>query len=68
MSKNVSIIGLGYVGLPTAAVVAEAGFNTLGVDIDQNIVEIVNSGKIHIVEPGLQNIIENLVKNNQLKA
>ncbi len=64
----VSIIGLGYIGLPTAAVLASKGVNVVGVDIDQNIVDIINQGKIHIVEPGLNTLVKEVVSNGYLRA
>ena len=64
----VSIIGLGYVGLPTAAVLASKKVNVVGVDINQNIVDIINQGKTHIVEPELDVLVHKAVKNNYLKA
>lgn len=56
--KNCCVIGLGYIGLPTALLVAKSGFKVLGVDINPKIIELLNSGEIHIVEPGLINLLE----------
>jgi len=64
----VSIIGLGYVGLPTAAVIASAGVKVVGVDVNQNTVDIINQGKIHIVEPELDILVHKAVKDNYLLA
>ena len=64
----VSIIGLGYIGLPTAAVLASKGVKVVGVDIDQNVVNIINQGKIHIVEPELNNLVCEVVKSGHLRA
>ena len=64
----VSVIGLGYIGLPTAAVLASKGVKVVGVDIDQNTVDIINQGKIHIIEPDLDILVHNAVQNNYLKA
>ena len=47
------MIGLGYIGLPTAALIASGGTNVHGVDINQKVVDTINAGKIHIVEPSL---------------
>ena len=66
--KSVSIIGLGYVGLPSAAVIADVGYKTLGIDINPTVVKTINQGNIHIVEPGLQEIVKRAVKTNKLKA
>ena len=66
--KKISVIGLGYIGLPTAALLANKGFQVEGIDIDQSIVDTVNSGKIHIVEPNLENYVEKAVKEKCLHA
>ena len=54
----VQFIGLGYIGLPTAAVVAQHGIQVHGVDVNQKVVEIINKGEIHIVEPGLEAVVK----------
>ena len=54
--NNVSVVGLGYVGLPTAAIIADCGLNVHGVDTNQQIVETINKGNTHIVEPDLQQL------------
>jgi len=64
----VSIIGLGYIGLPTAAVLASKGVRVVGVDVDQYTVDTVNQGKVHIVEPGLDGLVFKAVYSNYLKA
>ena len=53
MKPEVLTIGLGYIGLPTSALIASHGTNVLGVDINQHVVDTINEGKIHIVEPDL---------------
>ena len=53
MNPEVVTIGLGYIGLPTSALIASHGTNVLGVDINQKVVDTINQGKIHIVEPDL---------------
>ena len=68
MKPQVVTIGLGYIGLPTSALIASKGTNVLGVDIKQNIVDAINQGKIHIVEPDLEGIIFNAVKKGNLRA
>ena len=68
MVKNVCVIGLGYIGLPTAALLANSGYNVCGVDIIQDTVDIINQGKIHIVEPGLEDFVKKAVDNRRLKA
>ena len=68
MNPQVVTIGLGYIGLPTSALIASKGTNVLGVDIKQDIVDMINQGKIHIVEPDLEDIVFNAVKKGNLKA
>jgi len=65
---KVSVIGLGYIGLPTSALMASHGIEVVGVDVNQNIVDIVNQGKIHIVEPGLDILVRTSVKAGHLRA
>ena len=45
------MMGLGYIGLPTAALIASRGIQVQGIDVNQSVVDTINSGKIHIVEP-----------------
>ena len=66
--KKCCVIGLGYIGLPTAAVLASNGNDVLGVDINPNIVDLINKGKIHIVEPGLDAIVNETVSCGSLRA
>ncbi|ELK4665997.1 UDP-N-acetyl-D-mannosamine dehydrogenase [Campylobacter coli] len=65
---KVCVIGLGYIGLPTAAIFASRKVKVLGVDINQQAVDIVNQGKIHIVEPELDVLVHTVVKDGYLKA
>ena len=55
--KRLSVVGLGYVGLPTAAIFAGRGLDVLGVDINVEIVELINQGKVHLVEPELDKMV-----------
>ena len=66
--KNISVIGLGYIGLPTAALISSKGIKVFGTDIDEKAVEIINSGNIHIVEPGLKSYVEKAVDQDLLVA
>lgn len=69
MSINkVCFIGLGYVGLPTAALIASKGVQVHGVDINKEAVKTINSGKTHIEEADLQDIISSTIANGTLKA
>ena len=66
--RTVSVIGLGYIGLPTAAVLASSGINVIGVDVNEQAVEIINRGDIHIVEPELDQVVHQVVGNGKLRA
>jgi UDP-N-acetyl-D-mannosaminuronic acid dehydrogenase len=66
--KCVSIIGLGYVGLPTAATVAARGVSVIGVDIDRQVIATINSGKSHILETDLDVVVQGAVATGRLKA
>ncbi|KLT73936.1 UDP-N-acetyl-D-mannosaminuronic acid dehydrogenase [Neisseria arctica] len=66
--NTISVIGLGYIGLPTAAVFAQHGINVIGVDVNQHAVEIINQGKIHIVEPDLDTAVHDCVSKGILRA
>lgn len=69
MSFNkVAVIGLGYIGLPTAAVMASRGLNVVGVDVSEKAVETINRGEIHIVEPDLDIVVRAAVSTGALKA
>ncbi len=65
---KVQFIGLGYIGLPTAALVAQNNINVFGVDVNPEIVKTINRGNIHIVEPGLGDVVRKAVKEGYLKA
>jgi UDP-N-acetyl-D-mannosaminuronic acid dehydrogenase len=68
MNPEVVTIGLGYIGLPTSALIASHGTNVLGVDINQKVVDTINQGKIHIVEPDLEAIVSKAVSQGVFKA
>jgi len=65
---EVVMIGLGYIGLPTAALIAQNKTYVHGVDINPKVVETINAGKIHIVEPELDTAVANAVEKGYLKA
>ncbi|NRD18531.1 UDP-N-acetyl-D-mannosamine dehydrogenase [Winogradskyella eckloniae] len=65
---EVVMMGLGYIGLPTAALIAQNNTRVHGVDINPSIVEIINAGKIHIIEPDLDTAVADAVNNGYLKA
>lgn len=66
--ENISIIGLGYIGLPTAAMFASCGSNVTGVDVSPGVVETINRGEVHIVEPGLEELVKKCVEDQKLRA
>ena len=68
MNPEVVTIGLGYIGLPTSALIASHGTNVLGVDINQKVINTINKGKIHIVEPDLDEIVSKAVSDGFFKA
>ena len=66
--KRISVIGMGYIGLPTASMLASKGFDVIGVDYNQEIVSIINNGKIHIVEKDLGDLVKKTVRSGNLRA
>lgn len=64
----ISVIGLGYIGLPTAAILTSNNVNVTGVDVNQEVVDTINTGNIHIAEPGLEILIRKAVNKKLLKA
>lgn len=66
--NTISIIGLGYIGLPTAAMFASQKKKVIGVDVSQHVVDIINSGETHIVEFGLREMVKKTVDEGYLKA
>ena len=66
--ETISVIGLGYIGLPTAAMFAAYGKNVIGVDVNQHAVDTINRGEIHIVEPDLDAMVHKAVTDGKLKA
>jgi UDP-N-acetyl-D-mannosaminuronic acid dehydrogenase len=66
--KTVSVIGMGYIGLPTCAIFAARGFDVIGIDVNEAVVEKVNRGEIHIVEPDLDGLIQKVVAVGRLRA
>ena len=67
-NKQICVIGLGYIGLPTAALLANRGYDVHGVDVVQSTVDIINRGEIHIVEPELDTFVKAAVNSGKLKA
>ena len=65
---NCCVLGLGYIGLPTAAVLARAGHQVAGTDVNAQVVETVNKGQIHIFEPDLDQAVADAVASGALSA
>jgi len=65
---TISVIGLGYIGLPTAALLATNGYSVVGMDVSEHAVNTINQGKIHIVEPDLDAFVRSSVAAGRLKA
>lgn len=66
--KTVAMIGLGYIGLPSAALMASRGIQVIGVDVNPQAVNTINQGKIHIVEPDLETLVKKVVNSGKLHA
>ena len=68
LNKKICVIGLGYIGLPTASLLANYNYQVHGVDINKKAVDIINSGKAHIIEPDLDDFVKRAIKNKTLIA
>jgi len=68
LRQKIVVMGLGYIGLPTASMLATKGHTVVGVDINETAVNTINSGKIHIVEPDLDILVRSAVNSGNLKA
>lgn len=66
--KTICVIGLGYIGLPTASLLGTKGFKVYGVDASARVVETINQGRIHIVEPDLDILVKSAVQSGNLSA
>jgi len=66
--QKVSVIGLGYIGLPTAALIASRGISVLGVDVNKHVVDTISSGAIHIEEPDLDGLVQKVISSGSLKV
>ncbi|MES2986282.1 MAG: UDP-N-acetyl-D-mannosamine dehydrogenase [Pseudomonadota bacterium] len=65
---KVAVLGLGYIGLPTAAMIARTGANVLGIDVHQSVVDTINSGRVHIEEIDLDALVSGVVARGNLRA
>lgn len=66
--KRISVVGLGYIGLPTAAIIASRKKQVIGLDVSPKVVDIINRGDIHIIEPDLDIVVRATVKEGYLRA
>ena len=66
--NTISVIGLGYIGLPAAAMFASKQKKVVGVDVSQHAVDTINAGNIHIIEPELDEMVKKVVRGGFLKA
>lgn len=66
--EKICVLGLGYVGLPTASLLATKGYSVSGIDVKKEVVEQINQGKVHIVEPDLDVMVKSAVQSGNLKA
>ena len=68
MSKQISVIGLGYIGLPTSVLLASKKYKIKASDINEEVVQLINEGKVHISEPGLDHLLEEAISRGFLEA
>ena len=66
--QSICVMGLGYIGLPTASLLATKGFSVTGVDVSEKVVDTINRGEIHIVEPDLDILVKSAVHSGNLSA
>ena len=66
--KKICVLGLGYIGLPTAAMFATQGFQVIGVDVNDRIVDVLSNGEVHIDEPGLKTLVQAALKSGNLEV
>lgn len=68
LKKNICVVGMGYIGLPTSVLLSNIGYDVCGVDLNKKIVEIINSGKSHFLEKGLNKLVKKSIKKKKLKV
>lgn len=66
--QQVTVLGLGYIGLPTAALIARSGSKVTGVDVNRHVVDTINNGKVHIEEVDLDGLVKGVVSRGALVA
>lgn len=65
--QKICVLGLGYIGLPTASTFATHGIKVVGVDVNPQIIETLQSGELHIYEPGLRDLVQKAVQDGNLQ-
>ena len=65
---NIVVVGLGYIGLPTALMFSKYGQKVVGIDVNKQVIESLNSGKVHIEEPYIQETLNEVIKNGNFQA
>ena len=68
MDKKVCIFGLGYIGLPTALLIASNGYKVIGIDVNKDVVKSLNNAELHIIEPGLEELLKKNIDEKKLVA
>lgn len=68
LDKTICVVGLGYIGLPTAAILASRGYDVHGFEVNPTVVETINAGKAHVIEPDLDILVRAAVQTGKLKA
>src|SRR5512139_1909318 len=68
MDSKICVLGLGYIGLPTASILASRGYKVIGVDINESVVKTINAGRIHIKETGLEELVNEALCSGNLVA
>ena len=66
--KSVCVVGLGYIGLPTASLLGTRGYKVLGIDVSKSVVDTINQGSVHIIEPDLDILVKSAVQSGNLRA
>ena len=65
---KICVIGLGYIGLPTASLMAKAGHDVVGVDVNKKVVDTISAGHIHIIETGLEDLVKDVISSGKLRV
>ena len=65
--ETICVLGLGYIGLPTASTFATHGLRVIGVDVDKHVVDVLRNGEVHIYEPGLRTLVQEALASGNLR-